>query len=131
MKAGENCLESAISVMRLALGYERPLPKQWRMPYSCMQLSEFLIDCFPNRNVISVISLDKAGYERMHLNPHLADEDINPDEYLVAFVYGVGESDQHVVIGTPAGFYTDEVKMVFGVSLDFAQSLGGGREHDG
>lgn len=125
-----NCCARAISVMRLALGYEEGLPLGWDTLIKDKYVHELISalgDCFPDRNIIVACSREtahKASFsDRVQ---RIGDGDLSGgrvelDRHLFAFVYGITDDDSHIVIGTPGflelpdGF---EIALVFAVSLD-------------
>ena len=120
---GGNCVQRAISTMRLALGYETPLPENWRPGgKATRELVGALSDWFPGREIfIACLPVVIAGKTLPPSMKYLGTGfdwgvDVDLDEYLVAFTYKMDESHSHILIGTPAGL-NDSLQVVFGVSL--------------
>ena len=129
------CVASAISTMRLALGYRKGLPteyKHWADATNWPTTDEFiqsLPDLFPDRKILMWFNLAEDASplltDMFWCGPVLTIEHtrIYLDTYLFAFIYTAGLSADgssvgHIVIGTPTENLASAVTLTFAVSLD-------------
>lgn len=105
------CVNHAISVMRLALGYSCGLPEGWYWPGMLPARGrDFFQLAFPRHEVHLFVPDDAAG-RFPSSEPFSQMRHYNPDEYLWAFAYKT-ERDHHFVIGLPAGLGAASVLAV-------------------
>jgi len=112
------CVNHAISVMRLALGYSSGLPSDWYWPGMLLRDGYALFQrAFPRHWVYLFVPDDAVpnflgaeGMSRM--------KSLHPDEHLWAFAYQT-EADHHFVIGLPVVFEGEiQAASVLAVSLE-------------
>lgn len=116
-----HCVERGISTMRLALGYDEPLPKNWptNIRKRSKQLAQLCGLAFPDREV--QVWLDYKGAYKLPKNVTFAGTYYkykDRDDCLAAFTYGAKESDfSHFVVGVPCFCGIEEVQFIMLVSL--------------